>query len=650
MIPLLLPIHGDDCSGPQTGEYSAGIDAVTEQQKQPMILNVREMLQSASSPPEEASEWNLSPSSVLNEGVLPSALRSRLLQLDSNPSMVQGTPSETSSRDSGSIGRHEGDHEPHAYLSHAQLLLNYNNSQHLSIEDAMDVSEEVDYPTHIDGYSAAQRLASSIPPWETERPCRPNPNSNHDMSLFLSAWRVEYEFGNVTSPISNGVMNIREQPRSLIISSLDVAEARCDMQGINWAGYGTNMSEVKSIRSRYHQHPHIRQYPSDRQARRLPDREPTFRFQQTNTQAQPWIEHYQLRNQVATTSYNDTHYVSKSKVMSISLLNPQPYCVMDLDMSSDPFHVASDFHITALAAAGSALIAGGFHGEFAVQDLMSEYGTEPVTGRVSNHPHAITNHIHTFHSRINGSLLAAFCSNDKYLRTLDINTSRILSNIPYDDVMNCSATSPNGRLRALVGDFEGALIVDADSGRILEQANGGSRGHGFACAWADNDIHVATAGQDCQVLVWDARNWAAPLAVIATENTYATSLQFSPVGGGSPALIIAEAADAVSVVDALTYASKQTIDLFGDVAGTAISADGSQLTIAAGDRHLGGLMTFQRRDFGAADTIGSGSRRSRRRISSQRSDWLQECELETHPRVRLHAKARRRRGLDLEFF
>jgi WD40 repeat protein len=334
--------------------------------------------------------------------------------------------------------------------------------------------------------------------------------------------------------------------------------------------------------------------------------------------------------------------------MSISYLNPHPYCVMDLEASSDPFQASSDFYITALTAAGSALVAGGFRGEFAIQDLMSEFGTEPVTGYISDHPHAITNHIHSCNSRTSGYPLAAFCSNDRYLRTLDVNTARILSNTAYDDVMKCAATSPNGRLRVLAGDFEGALIVDADSGRILEHTNGGSRGHGFACAWADNDIHVATAGQDCQVLVWDARNWAAPLATIATENTYPSSLRFSPLGGGSPVLIVAEAADAVSVVDARTYASEQTISFFGDVAGTAISADGSQLIVAAGDRHLGGILTFRRHDFGVSDVDRYGGGRSRRRISSQRSDWLQERELEFHPRVRLNAKARRRRGLRLD--
>jgi hypothetical protein len=427
------------------------------------------------------------------------------------------------------------------------------------------------------------------------------------------------------------------------------------MQGTNWTAFETHPSNVKAIRRRYHEHPHIRPYSAPSHTRILREAESIFSFQQTNTIARPWIEHYQLRNLVATTSSNDIHYVSRSKVMSIGSSIARPVCIMDLDTSSNPSTDASDFHITALAATGTTLIVGGFRGQFAIQDLLSDFGTEPTTGYVSNRVNAITNHIHGIHNRTNGYPSAVFCSNDHYLRTLDIHTTRIVSSVTYDDVVNCAATSPNGRLRVLSGDFDGALITDADSGRVLEHVHGGSSGHGFACAWADNDIHVATAGQDCQVLLWDARNWSSPLTSIATENTYPTSLRFSPVGGGSPVLIVAEAADTVSIVNAMSYATKQTIDLFGDIAGTAISSDGSQLIIANGDKYLGGLLTFHRHDFGTSEELNDGVYSSRsgggtgRRMSpQQRSDWLPECELESHPRVRLDAKARRRRGLRLD--
>ena len=648
MTPLPISILGDDCGMPRFGEMM--FDSGTEHQKYLTSAEVaRTTLQDASSQPEEWSDCNAPTFSVaLNEGMTSSALRGRLLQLESGPGMEQGTPSETFARNSISFRLHgEGAHGPWVSQSTYGPRSADEALHHHLFDHSMDTTD-ADTQHALDEYATpAQQLVSTMPTWEVERPCRPNPNSTHDMALFLASWRIEYEHGNVLSHISEHVRDIRQLSRRPLMKRRHMPDG-FDMQGIDWASFGTEFAEVKGIRRRYHQHPHIRQFPNSANARSLRPTGNHFVFQQTNTVSRPWIEHYQLRNLVATTSFNDIHYVSRSKVMSIGPSTSQPMCVMDLDCSSNPDTLASDFHITSLASAGTTLIAGGFKGQYAVQNLYSEIGTLPTVGYVSHQPHAITNHIHSMNTRASGRPTAVFCSNDRHLRTLDLTTNRIISTIQYNDVMNCAATSPNGRLRVLAGDFEGALITDADSGRILQDVRGGSRGHGFACAWADDDITVATAGQDCQVLVWDARNWSLPLAAIATENAYLTSLQFSPVGGGAPVLIAAECADAVNVINARTYATKQTIEFFGDVAGTAISADGSQLTIANGDRHLGGLMTFDRCDFEGVEGMDGYSVDQRGRFSSQqRLDWLPDCELDFHPRVRIDAKARRRRGLRL---
>lgn len=654
MTPLQLSTYEDDCRGPHIGDFI--IEPGPEQQKYPTSADIaRTTLQDASSLPEEMPEWNNITSSSLppNEVAPWSALRGRL-HLDSSPGMHQGTPSASSITPSSILSQHHGEGAHGSWALQSTTIQNpIEHARVYLFEDSMDISEaEVQRTTNHP--SLVHHSASSNSMWEAERPCRPNPNSNHDMELFLTSWRIEYEFGNVLSPINEHVRSIRQVTRPPVVSRVHIEEKTFDIQGTRWSDFGTQASEAKAIRKRYHQHPHIRQFPDSAQARRLPEGQHVFDFEQMSTVAQPWIEHYQLRNLVTTTSFNDIHYVSRSKVMSFGPSTIQPICVMDVGESSSSYNAASDFHITALSAVGTTLIAGGFRGQYVVQDLLCEFGTAPTTGYISDHPLAITNHIHGTSSRATGQPMAVFCSNDHYLRALDINTNRVLTTVAYDDIMNCSATSPNGRLRVLVGDFDGALITDADSGRVLEHASGRAMGHGFSCAWADNDIHVATAGQDCQVLVWDARNWSSPLATIATENTYPTSLRFSPVGGGRPVLIVAEAADTVSVVNAQTYATKQTIEFFGDVAGTAISVDGSQLTIANGDRQLGGLMTFSRSHFdvgsGSGDgehVDGNGGEAARRFASSQRSDWLPECELEFHPRVRIDAKARRRRDLRL---
>lgn len=329
----------------------------------------------------------------------------------------------------------------------------------------------------------------------------------------------------------------------------------------------------------------------------------------------------------------------------------QASCVMDLSDPSVFSARAGDFRITSLAGADNLLIAGGYRGEYALQDLNSEHGASPIKGRVSySQQSAFTNHVHTFTNRTTSKPQAVFCSNDKHIRVLDCTTNTFVSQVLYPEIVNCAATSPNGRLRLLVGDFAGADIVDADSGRSLKQL-GGHNDDAFACAWADDDIHVATAAQDGSVLVWDARNWNQPLADIACEMTYATSLRFSPVGGGTQVLIAAEATDVVNVIDAITWDRKQVLDSMGDIAGTSFSADGSQLLVANGDRKFGGLISYERnggydrgddedsKDFGVSSPVRSGR--------DDTSQWLPEYELDFHPRVRLSAKARSRRGLGL---
>ncbi|KAF2432932.1 WD40 repeat-like protein, partial [Tothia fuscella] len=371
-----------------------------------------------------------------------------------------------------------------------------------------------------------------------------------------------------------------------------------DMQGIDWSKLGNTWEGARSVRKLYHQHPMVRQHPQPLSATELPDTEEFFQFRQMNMEHRAWIDHYQLRNLMVSTSHSDVYYVARSRIMHTNSSSVRASCVMDL---TDPWTSSSiqagEFRVTALASAADILVAGGYRGEYALQNLRSEYGTSPVKGFATHNRAAITNHLHTSTTRTNGSPQAIFCSNDKQVRVLDCFTDTFVNEVQYEDYVNCAATSPNGRLRLLVGDFEGSMIVDADSGRLLKHLDGHIN-NAFACAWADDDIHVATAAEDCHILVWDARNWSKPLGDIANETSHTTSLHFSPLGSGKRLLIAAESADIVNVIDANTYSSKQVLPFFGDIAGVSISVDGSQLLVANGDRKFGGLITYQRDDYG----------------------------------------------------
>jgi WD40 repeat protein len=563
----------------------------------------------------------------------------------------------TSRRPSLHASQYNGPAQPNPEILRAQSIE--------VAQDAIDVSQVplVIFQPTLDGLNAtdsgagesivpspAQSLSNTPPVYD--QPCRMNPDSNHDICRFLGVWRLAFEDHNISEPINQEAYNVRDWEKASIVSQDDTKCYDTEVQGIDWSKLGTTRDSGRMARRLYHQ----QLYNPVSSATKLADTEQLFQFRQMNLEHRAWIEHYQLCNLVVSTSQSDMYYVSKSKVMHTSPSSLKASCAMDLTQPTTISVQSGGFRITSLASAENLLVAGGYRGEYALQNLNSEYGTAPVKSHVS--PNASVNHIHTFTSRMSGLPQAVFCSNDKHVRVLDCHTNSFVNHAVYENYVNCAATSPNGRLRLLVGDFEGSLVVDADSGRPLERL-GGQVENAFACAWADDDIHVATAAQDCNVLIWDARNWSTPLANIACEVAYVTSLRFSPVGGGKRVLVAAEAADVVSIIDADTFDRKQVLDSFGDIGGICFSSDGSQLTVANSDRKFGGLITYGRSGFEGLSRLddddyqcgGSSAKDSDspdRNRGGKAFEWLPEYELDLDPRVRLSAKARSRRGLSLQ--
>jgi WD40 repeat protein len=128
----------------------------------------------------------------------------------------------------------------------------------------------------------------------------------------------------------------------------------------------------------------------------------------------------------------------------------------------------------------------------------------------------------------------------------------------------------------------------------------GHRDYGFACDWADDGWTIATAFQDKTVKIWDARRFtdsagnAAPVCTIRSEMAGARSLRFSPIGSGKRVLVAAEEADFINIIDAQTFRSKQTIDVFGELGGISFENGGQDLMVLCCDRARGGILQLER--------------------------------------------------------
>ena len=374
---------------------------------------------------------------------------------------------------------------------------------------------------------------------------------------------------------------------------------RCDFQGIDWTARNTTRAAVRARRVEYETE---RLSPLEKGLRRVirptASTDSFFRFRRNNLAHRAFVPHYQLRNILAATSRNDVFYVAGKKVFRADPDGTEPLLLTDLHKRIGPESL-----LTTLAAQDDTLITGAFDGEYAITHLASAYGTPPTVGRTSlctgPEKSRIVNHLHLFPSRLTSSPQAVFCSNNSHLQILDCTTNTFTHSFAYPDSPNCAATSPDGRLRVVVGDFRETLITNADTGRPFETLKA-HHDAAFACAWADDGIHVATAAQDATLVVWDARYWTRPLTVMTSQLSIPRSLHFSPLGSGGPRVLVsAEADDYVNIIDAVGWESKQVCDFFGPIGGVALTPDGQSLFVANTERRFGGVVEMERVGWGS---------------------------------------------------
>ena len=450
-----------------------------------------------------------------------------------------------------------------------------------------------------------------------------------------------------------------------IISGQEPDSKHYDLQGIDWEALGIDRGVARLVRtklygnyccsrssvslpSRYLKQRKVPQAPIQ-----LPDTDHHFRFRYTHTKYKPYVLHWQLRNVMSASSKISVFYAHKHKVICVNPDLGTSHCAIDLSKDRGNLDLGVCERVSTLCASDGVLVVGGIEGTYAMKSLSADYDRKPIVGIITEEYNKITNHVHAFLDRRSGLPQAVFSSNDAHVRTLDCYTNRFIRNHTYDWPVNCTAISPDGRLRLLAADDCEPWVVNAETGAEIVRLRN-HKGHGFSCAWAPDGVHIATGNEDDIVQVWDARMWNQPLQIITTEmgGGGVRSIHFSPIGGGKRVLVLAEPADIISVVDAQTFQTTQRFDFFGEIAGASIVPDGSALFVANSDCNLGGLLEFERTGYGERYGIRRPYREELEAVGDaylekKSFEWVAEEDLDDDGRC-LHLRAgRKRRGLEL---
>ncbi|MCJ1290058.1 hypothetical protein MMC34_001593 [Xylographa carneopallida] len=516
----------------------------------------------------------------------------------------------------------------------------------------------------------------------TLRPPEPDSDfeSNLTASEFFEYWKERLAFEDVRFPPMTGIAPMLDpdfEQSSEAVLAEDLDYEQCDCQGLDWSKIGAERGDARAIRNmlycNYRNHPDMedRLFEDHRErASTLPSIDNSFRFRRFMPRHKAKLAHFQLRHLLAAPTKNAVFFPTAHGVSCADTTFNTQKCVMDFAKRLGDGPTIST-RVSTLAASDGVVVIGGYEGEYAVKSLFSADDGCFAAGLLTLWRNNITNHVHTFLGRRSGLPQAVFCSNDSKVRVMDCYTDTVLQTRDFGWIVNCSVTSPDGRLRLIVGDDTQPVVVDAESGRKIV---GLERHHdyGFACDWSPNSVYMATGNQDGSVKIWDARNWSRPLLKmpIGTEIGGARSLHFSPVGGGRPVLLMAEPADIVSIVDAVTFETTQRFDFFGEIGGTAFVPDGSSFFVANTDQAIGGLLEFERvqwDDHGKNDISPARRLRPLRGLDmnlygdeesmsndaeslpeAERNDWIPDAELDADPRV-LNTRTRQRyRGMGLD--
>ncbi|KAM5468120.1 hypothetical protein MferCBS49748_003648 [Microsporum ferrugineum] len=548
------------------------------------------------------------------------------------------------------------ENEPEHQPEHHQHLPLLTQEEYETLHEPTDYSPFFIPPIMVlhsfNSYTSSILLANPLAPVNNANQNKPPAfERNLTVEQFIRQWyirsRVSHERFGVKEPyppISGEAIHVLQWPRPTKISRPEDHKNRLfDIQNIPWTSkLNVDRAEARALRDRWYTSYHNLRFQPHGFAVTPQESENYFKAKTMYTKYKATMAHFQLRNLMAVTASNTVQYVHRNKVYSVTPFYDMHTCIVDLSESISSNPVAEPLKISTMKAKHGVTVVGGFSGEYAYKGEVHDY--QKVEGRITKHLNGITNHIDIVKHRTSRNPQAVIASNDECIRILDCETNKFVGTHRFARAINCTDTSPDGRLRVIVGDAADSWVVDSETGKPV-QCLSGHRDYGFACAWSPDMLHIATSNQDKTVNIWDARMWRI-LQTIDSDVAGYRSLRFSPVGGGPRTLLMCEPADRIVIVNAQTYETRQVHDFFGEIGGADFTPDGGRIWVSNMDSRFGGLMEYDRIQWGQEFGIGH-TRRSK--IESRGdvyhpdlpNEWLPEADLDDDPRCVLSAGERR---------
>lgn len=384
-----------------------------------------------------------------------------------------------------------------------------------------------------------------------------------------------------------------------------------DMQGIPWSNLHLSREDYRKSRlEQYPQYLNVLQTDSDEYRAIVAKRNSApqvnnsfFEFVHNYRAVHSKIVHFQLRNLLWSTTKNDIYVVYENCVNHYNPFTRATTSILDLRGKPLGPRIPgiSRVQVSTLCVKDNFVAAGGFGGELVCKRL-----DQPgliFAGRIAQSDNGITNGLEIpTAARLSNTLVSS--NNDCAVRFFDMSTFQVKACFSYPWAVNYSTVNPvKGEIIAVVGDDVDTYLSDTSSGTTIHRLKG-HQDFSFAAAWHPDGHLLATGNQDTTTLVWDTRYLASPLASLYGSMGAIRSTRFDPTGRF---LAVAEPADFVHIYDTKSgFQHKQTIDLFGEIAGISFTPDGDQLFVGVADATYSSLLCFERRHRDWLRTLSSG--------------------------------------------